>query len=47
MANEVYANGRELSCKSASGEIDSVVPRRLLHAASGTTDAVGRAGPLP
>ncbi len=29
------------------GEIDSVVPRRLLHAASGTTDAVGRAGPLP
>ncbi len=40
MANEVYANGRELSCKSASGKSIASFP-------DGTTDAVGRAGPLP
>ena len=34
MANEVYANGREVSCKAARGKIDLRHARRLLHAAA-------------
>ena len=46
MANEVYANGRELSCKSGQGKSVLRLSRCLLHSAPDSCHPAGRAYPL-
>ena len=47
MANDVFANGREIACKAGDGQVDLRLPRRLHDAAREPGDAARRAGPYP
>ena len=42
VSNKVYANSMEVSCKQARRQVDLRVPRRVLYAATDTSDAARR-----